>query len=199
MIDVYSASEQASERITLVLQADSKKMLHTFASLYLQVAELFGCQTRLGVFHRPPEPLPTDDDLVDAKWATMRSEILPVDEALDAIHAKGTLALALEAMDHHAFLRFRAEEGVHVFLDGDEKSSRAQIRAFDATLEKCWCEIATMIHPDLTSLAVRRQFDESKGSIKDTVLARKVQGSVSAELIAEWIDENLHREAESQL
>ncbi|MCB1094832.1 MAG: ATP-dependent Clp protease ATP-binding subunit [Verrucomicrobiae bacterium] len=199
LIDVYSASEQASAQISLVLHADSSKNLHAFVRLYLEVAAHFGCRSRVGIFHRPPEPLPDDDELVDAKWGTMRPEVLPVDEALDSIRSKGTVAVAVEIADDHAFLRFRSEEGAHVFVDSEDNSSRAQIRAVDAVLEKCWCDIASIVNPDLNALAVRRQFDEGKGSVKDSALERKQQGVATPELVAELINENLYREAESQL
>ena len=100
---------------------------------------------------------------------------------------------------NHAFLRFRAEEGAHVFLDEEKNAKRAQIRAFDSSLEETWCEMSKMVRPDFKALPVRRQFEEAKETYKDSALAVKERGAWNAETIAELIDRQLQGEAESQL
>jgi hypothetical protein len=96
LIDMYSASEQAPDKITLVQQGDSRKNLKDFVGLYLDVAAKFECQVRVGIFRRPPEPLPAKYEFFNPEWDTVRAEVMTVVEALTAIEESSSMAIGME-------------------------------------------------------------------------------------------------------
>ena len=200
LIDVYSSSERASDQITLVIQADSLRNLRSMLELYLGVGAEFGCDRTLGVYRRPPEPLPDGYAFYDPKWDTVRPEVIDLEKLAEVLEGAGTLAAAIQFTRQHAYLRFRWEGGAHLQIDEEGKNTlRAQVLVFDSLLEKTWCELGKLVRPDLKALPVRRQFDLSKGTYKDAKLERKARGVRNVSTVRELIEEVLQLEAEAEL
>ena len=120
------------------------------------VGRRFGCHVAVGAFGKIPV---TKEEMIeseyhDDEWSTACPMVFPYggDVIVEKDLPKSTLGIALQLTGGHSALRFRDEEGGHIFVYEEKTTKRALVRVFEKTLEDCWVEIASLLKPDFKVL-----------------------------------------------
>jgi len=194
LIDLYLHSENGDPASTLFIISESKALKFVLAESYYKIAQDIGASPQLHRIDRKPAA----DKLVHLgdKEATYPQKInISKTAEIFSTRPDEIASLAIGLSGHGSSAWFDTEPGIHLFTSDEEHKDRALVALVSSAPESSAVFLQDLAHPRFKLFSVRRHFDATKPSFKDSLLGRRGRSLFSHELLADLVRQSLLKRA----